>query len=117
MKHSTKTAIIYSLKGLGDGVVTKTLSLYKDKEGHLNLNIKEEADIARGIDAYFADLNRFTRSSNPFRSDIDRSWFDMVYASAFPSKDLDPEIGNRKKDVDLATKSIWFYLLRTKASS
>ena len=39
-------------------IVTKTLSLYK--EGHLNINIQEEADIARGIDAYFADLNRFT---------------------------------------------------------
>lgn len=39
-------------------IVAKTMSLYK--EGHLNLKIKEEADIARGIDAYFADLNRFT---------------------------------------------------------
>ena len=39
-------------------IFTRTKSLYK--EGHLDLNIKEEADIARGIDAYFADLNRFT---------------------------------------------------------
>ena len=50
-------------------IVTKTLSLYKDKdkEGHLNLNIKEEADIARGIDAYFADLNRFTSNQQRLR--------------------------------------------------
>ena len=46
-------------------IVTKTLSLYK--EGHLNLNIKEEADIARGIDAYFADLNRFTSNQQRLR--------------------------------------------------
>ena len=32
------------------------------------------------------DGNSSRRSSNPFRSDIDRSWFDMVYALLVPGR-------------------------------
>ena len=39
-------------------IVEKTLSLYK--QGNLPLQIEEDDDIGRGIDAYFADLNHFT---------------------------------------------------------
>jgi len=38
-------------------IIEETLSLYK--QGNLPLQIEEDADIGRGIDAYFADLNHF----------------------------------------------------------
>jgi hypothetical protein len=34
----------------------------------------------------FRTGNFSRRSSNPFRSDIDRSWFDMVYALLVPGR-------------------------------
>lgn len=37
------------------------------KEGSLPLRIDEDADIGRGIDAYFADLNRFTSNQQRLR--------------------------------------------------
>ena len=46
-------------------IVEKTLALYK--EGSLRLRIDEDADIGRGIDAYFADLNRFTSNQQRLR--------------------------------------------------
>ncbi|KAL0902948.1 hypothetical protein M5K25_028340 [Dendrobium thyrsiflorum] len=33
---------------------------------------------------------QWVRSSNPFRSDIDRSWFDMVYALLVPEESISP---------------------------
>ncbi|GFQ08140.1 uncharacterized tatc-like protein ymf16 [Phtheirospermum japonicum] len=41
-------------------------------------------DVTKGI--LFAPENYSRRSLNPFRSDIDWSWFDMVYALLVPEK-------------------------------
>ena len=46
-------------------IAEKTLALYK--EGSLPLRIDEDANIGRGIDAYFADLNRFTSNQQRLR--------------------------------------------------
>ncbi|GJX01612.1 ribosomal protein S11, chloroplastic [Tanacetum coccineum] len=48
-----------------DAIFEKARSMYRD--GHLALDIEDESDIKRGLDAYFSDLHDFPSNGHRFR--------------------------------------------------
>ncbi|GKA75988.1 hypothetical protein Tco_0782366 [Tanacetum coccineum] len=48
-----------------DAIFEKARSMYHD--GHLALDIEDESDIKRGLDAYFSDLHDFPFNGHRFR--------------------------------------------------
>ncbi|GKF12925.1 hypothetical protein Tco_0050851, partial [Tanacetum coccineum] len=47
-----------------DAIFEKACSVYRD--GHLSLDIEDESDIKRGLDAYFSDLHEFSSNGHRF---------------------------------------------------
>nr|GEX75767.1 hypothetical protein [Tanacetum cinerariifolium] len=68
-----------------DAIFEKARSMYHD--GHLALDIEDESDIKRGLDAYFSDLHDFPSNGHRFR------WLKLVAGNAIGSDRKEGEVG------------------------